>query len=605
MERYTPSRERFATLVVYAIFALTGVAVELPGTLLPLLAARWHLNDAASGTVLLALFLGSSLGSLLARNRLARPLVGGCVLSGAALLLLLTGHAVALAAGLYGLGLGTAMTSISLLQSRRVPGQRTREMAALNLTWGVGALAGPLLLLRGSARFSLQHVLVGFAGTLFLAALMAAATVSHVSIPCAPQARYGNGLRAVPLPFFLLLPLATGIESGTASWLSTYSTRAGHVLNGTIGTLTAFWAGFLLSRLLSTVRRLATFSRARLLQLSGLLLAGMVVLLLHWAAWTDSAGAFLVGSGVGPLFPLLLAQQLEFGEAGNAGFLAAGMGSAVLPMLTGAVSQETGTLRGGMGVLLLAAILIALLGWRLTGSVPGPVERGMRRAAGLLLDALAQVFASLARLTVVSLFAITFLLQPSQIPTGSMVPTMLVGDFVLVNKQVFAPKGHWGWLLPYRDPLHDDVIVFHYPVDPGELLVKRVIAEPGDRVHLHRGAVVLNGQTLAEPFAAYSPTEPSAYRDEFPTLERADPSVEAAWWIELRRRMRHGELPVPPGEYFVMGDNRNNSQDSRFWGFVPRDAVLGEPILVYLSVDRTAATPRGRLRGDRMLRVVR
>ncbi|MGI4758341.1 MAG: signal peptidase I [Janthinobacterium lividum] len=227
------------------------------------------------------------------------------------------------------------------------------------------------------------------------------------------------------------------------------------------------------------------------------------------------------------------------------------------------------------------------------------------QAAGLFAEAVAQVLASLARLTVLSLFAITFLLQPSQIPTGSMQPTMLVGDFVLVNKQVFAPAGSWHWLLPYRDPAHDDIIVFHYPVDPRELLVKRVIAVPGDRLHLHRGAVVLNGSPLSEPFTAYSPSEPSQYRDEFPTLERADPSVEAAWWIELRRTIHSGDLPVPAGRYFAMGDNRNNSQDSRFWGFVPRESILGEPVLVYLSVDRKADTPRGRLRMERSLRVLR
>ncbi len=229
----------------------------------------------------------------------------------------------------------------------------------------------------------------------------------------------------------------------------------------------------------------------------------------------------------------------------------------------------------------------------------------LSRAAALLVEAVAQVLGSLARLTVVSVFVITFLLQPSQIPTGSMEPTMLVGDFVLVNKQVFAPPGHWQWLLPYRDPARDDIIVFHYPVHPQELLVKRVIGVSGDRLHLHRGAVVLNGAPLVEPFTAYSPSEPSRYRDEFPTLERADPAVEAAWWIELRRRMRRGELPVPDGRYFTMGDNRNNSQDSRFWGFVQRDAVIGEPLLVYLSVDRKAGTPRGRVRLERSLRVLR
>lgn len=221
-----------------------------------------------------------------------------------------------------------------------------------------------------------------------------------------------------------------------------------------------------------------------------------------------------------------------------------------------------------------------------------------------LADAAGQVLSSLARLTVLSMFVITFLVQPSQIPTSSMEPTILVGDFVLVNKQSFAPRGHFGWLLPYRDPKRDDIIVFHYPVDPRELLVKRVIAMPGDQFHLHKGQVVLNGVPLHEAFTQYSVADRSNYRDEFPTLQRADPGVEAAWWIELRRRMRAGELPVPAGRYFAMGDNRNNSQDSRFWGFVPREAIVGEPLAIYLSAD--AEAPRKeRVRWSRLFRVIR
>src|ERR1700748_1752676 len=127
----------------------------------------------------------------------------------------------------------------------------------------------------------------------------------------------------------------------------------------------------------------------------------------------------------------------------------------------------------------------------------------MRRAASFVADAMGQMASSLARLTVVALFVITFVVQPSQIPTGSMIPTLLVGDFVLVNKQVYADPGHFRWLMPYRDPRRDDIIVFHYPIDPAQLLVKRVIAVPGDRVHLHEGQVVLNGQPLKEPFALY------------------------------------------------------------------------------------------------------
>jgi signal peptidase I len=226
------------------------------------------------------------------------------------------------------------------------------------------------------------------------------------------------------------------------------------------------------------------------------------------------------------------------------------------------------------------------------------------RFMAAIVDAVGQLLSSLARLTVLSLFVITFLVQPSQIPTTSMEPTILAGDFVLVNKQGFAPAGHWRWLLPYRDPKRDDIIVFHYPVDGKEILVKRVIAITGDRFHLHLGQVILNGTPLHEPFTQYSVADRSNYRDEFPTLQRADPAVQAAWWIELRRSMQAGELPVPTGRYFAMGDNRNNSQDSRFWGFVPRDEIVGEPLFIYLSTN-VDAPRKERIRWNRILRVIR
>jgi signal peptidase I len=190
-----------------------------------------------------------------------------------------------------------------------------------------------------------------------------------------------------------------------------------------------------------------------------------------------------------------------------------------------------------------------------------------------------------------------------------MEPTMLVGDFVLVNKQVFADPGHFRWLLPFRDPRIDDIIVFHYPVNPRELLVKRVIALPGDRIHLQNGHVLRNDVRVLEPFAVYRPAERSPFRDEFPNLQRTDPAVQATWWIELRHRMQYGALPVPPNRYFALGDNRNNSQDSRYWGFVARSTIIGEPLAIYLSVDRSPQASggkpsRGRIRWNRLLHVV-
>ncbi len=191
---------------------------------------------------------------------------------------------------------------------------------------------------------------------------------------------------------------------------------------------------------------------------------------------------------------------------------------------------------------------------------------------------------SMARATVVAIFGMTFLMQPYRIPSASMEPALQVGDFLLVNKQSPAPAGHWGWLLPYRAASHGQIVIFHERRDGGTLLVKRTIAVEGDTVSLHAGRVLLNGVLQVEPYAVYSPSPRNRFRDDFPNLQNADPDVNALWWIELRRRMHNGGLTVPANQLFVMGDNRNNSQDSRYWGFVPREDVVGEPFMIYLSM---------------------
>jgi signal peptidase I len=210
-------------------------------------------------------------------------------------------------------------------------------------------------------------------------------------------------------------------------------------------------------------------------------------------------------------------------------------------------------------------------------------------------------FRSLLEFLVVALFALTFILQPFRIPSESMVPTLRVGDFLMVDKQSFEPEGPLSWLLPPSAIQRGDLVVFHYPVDPSMHLVKRVIALPGDRIRLRHGRVWINEQPLNEPYAFYSPAAVDDFRDNFPSLREADPSLDPNWWLRLRRSIVAGEITVPKGQLFVLGDNRNDSEDSRYWGFVPERNVVGRPFVVYFSImptDVDAAPPslKARLR---------
>jgi signal peptidase I len=183
----------------------------------------------------------------------------------------------------------------------------------------------------------------------------------------------------------------------------------------------------------------------------------------------------------------------------------------------------------------------------------------------------------------IALFVITFIVQAFRIPSGSMEDTLLVGDYLLVDKTRFAPSGHIP-LLPYRAVRRGDIVVFRYPVDPSQHFVKRVVGLPGDRVHLWHGRVFLNGHALTEPYVVYKERFPDEFRDNFPRGNRFNENVTVSWAQTLRSAVKDGELTVPPGQYFVMGDNRDQSLDSRYWGFVPRQNIIGRPMFLYLSL---------------------
>lgn len=195
---------------------------------------------------------------------------------------------------------------------------------------------------------------------------------------------------------------------------------------------------------------------------------------------------------------------------------------------------------------------------------------------------------SLLAIMVTAIFIITFIIQPFRIPSGSMEPTLLVGDFLLVNKQITTP-GASGWIFPSPRIHRGEVVVFHFPINPTMHLIKRVVGLPGDRIKLRDGRVYIDDQPLTEPYAVYRPSAPDGYRDNFPRLQSTDPDVDSRWWIRMHTLIHGGELIVPPDNYFVLGDNRNDSEDSRYWGFVPRAAIVGEPLIIYFSLQQPEA----------------
>jgi signal peptidase I len=202
----------------------------------------------------------------------------------------------------------------------------------------------------------------------------------------------------------------------------------------------------------------------------------------------------------------------------------------------------------------------------------------------------AEAFASTCSVLAVGLFALTFLFQNFVIPSSSMASTLLVGDHVLVERATMAPPAKWAPFIPYRDVHRGDVIVFYKPVAEADgehrFLVKRVIGIPGDRIHLRNGIVYLNGVAQDEPQTA-KPTAANydAYVDDFPSVNpAAERGVSPEWALQLPTFLQGQDLVVPAGNYFAMGDNRPISMDSRYWGFVPRQNIIGRPLFVYWSI---------------------
>jgi len=216
--------------------------------------------------------------------------------------------------------------------------------------------------------------------------------------------------------------------------------------------------------------------------------------------------------------------------------------------------------------------------------------------------------ASICTILAIYLFVSSFLFQNFSIPSGSMEKTLLIGDHLLVDRLAFAPPVKWAFFLPYRDIRHNDTIVFlkPNPETPDLILVKRAIGLPGDRIHLRNGILYLNGVAQNEPQISkpgddnpqnvYSP-----YRDDFPSIP-PDPGygATALWSVDFPTHLQGDDIVVPPGKIFAMGDNRTQSLDSRFWGFVPRENILGRPLFLYWSFETPADQIDKQSIGDRI-----
>jgi signal peptidase I len=196
---------------------------------------------------------------------------------------------------------------------------------------------------------------------------------------------------------------------------------------------------------------------------------------------------------------------------------------------------------------------------------------------------------SLLVTVILALFGTSFVVQAFKIPSQSMERTLLVGDHLLVNKFIFGGRGQWyDKFLPYRTLQRGDIIVFKYPYQDHPHFVKRVIGLPGDHLKIVDQQVYINDKPLNEPYVVHDPSsgyDPLNYSLPPVGSQIYMSPLQPEWAHEIRKYIQGDELVVPPDRYFAMGDNRDHSLDSRYWGFVDRDAIMGRPFLIYWSVD--------------------
>ncbi len=215
---------------------------------------------------------------------------------------------------------------------------------------------------------------------------------------------------------------------------------------------------------------------------------------------------------------------------------------------------------------------------------PNPAGSSTKKADHKVENGWIQSLQSLVITVIIAVFVITFIVQAFQIPSESMENTLLIGDYLLVDKSHYGPAGVWGWLLPYQNVRRGDIIVFRYPVNPTQHFVKRVIGVPGDRIRLVQKRLYVNGKLQYEPYTIHRRSDFDSFRDDFPRGDFGFAHLDSRWYDQIRTLTEDGQLIVPAGYYFAMGDNRDESLDSRYWGFVPRANIVGRPLIIYWSL---------------------
>ncbi len=361
-----------SAVMLSLLFAMTGGGTALLGAARPSLLTHWQLSDREGGLLFFLAWLGAALGALLSRGDLSRSVVRGVALIAVCCFALIDAGRVTVFPLIffYGLGLGITMTSISRLRSQRAHARRTQELNRLNLLWACGALLCPLLAARALFTSSATYLFASLGAAVLVPGLWLLVFEGRL-VEAHQAARQGPRLPPVPAALCGVAWLAVGVEASLGGWLTTYAKRADHSIAGAVTATSAFWAGLLLSRALHSTPWFANVDAVAALRLWGTLVAmALCLLLAAHGPGALIALAFVLGGGLGPLYPLLLALVLP-GFRGNRVFFFAGLGSAVLPWLTGAVSSRAGSLRAGLAVPCVAGCLLPVLVWWVFSQRPG------------------------------------------------------------------------------------------------------------------------------------------------------------------------------------------------------------------------------------------